>query len=218
MPGTKSGRNLATFIITLYPSLHDVCMLTLRNGTIMRRGPASCQHCPPTPRRRFKQKNGLARHETFIPSKWMMTVEVRGGWLAPVPPLLLLPPLKRCYLTRGGRMTLGPTGNSHSLPSPPVRREREWERTEGGGFCTNTYVPPVCELRGLSPPFLDRRNGVLESSNRYEKTRFKRIVFPFFVPESEIRTRMEVESDFLFLFLPREFFVDTWVFCWSFFY
>lgn len=81
-------------------------------------------------------------------------------------------------------------------------------------------MPPVCELRGLSPPFLDRRNGVLESSNRYEKTRFKRIVFPFFVPESEIRTRMEVESDFLFLFLPREFFVDTWVseFCWSFFY
>lgn len=64
-------------------------------------------------------------------------------------------PLKRCYLTRGGRMTLGPTGNSHSLPSPSVRsqreREREGVRTDGGGrFCT--YVPPVCELRGLSPP------------------------------------------------------------------
>lgn len=140
MPGTKSGRNLATFIITLYPSLHDVCMLTLRNGTIMRRGPASCQHCPPTPRRRFK--NGLARHETFIPSKWMMTVEVRGGWLAPVPPLLLLPPLKRCYLTRGGRMTLGPTGNSHSLPSPPVRRERV--RTDGGGRLLYEYVCATC--------------------------------------------------------------------------
>ena len=60
-------------------------------------------------------------------------------------------PLKRCYLTRGGRMTLGPTGNSHSLPSPSVRSQRERERTdEGGRFCT--YVPPVCELRGLSPP------------------------------------------------------------------
>lgn len=139
---------LLTYIST-HPSLHDVYTLVLRNRTIMRRGAASCQHCPPTPRRRFKQKNGLARHETFIPSKWMMTVEVRGGWLAPVPPPL--PPLKRCYLTRGGRMTLGPTGNSHSLPSPSVRSQRERVRTdEGGRFCT--YVPPVCELRGLSPP------------------------------------------------------------------
>ena len=36
------------------------------------------------------QQNGLARRETFIPTKWMMAVELRTGWLAPVPLLLLL--------------------------------------------------------------------------------------------------------------------------------
>lgn len=94
------------------------------------------RHCPPTPRRRFKQKRP---RNFFIPAKWM-TVEIRGGWLAPVPPLLLLPPpLKRSYLTRGGRMTL-PDREQASLPSLPY---------EGARTLSYTYVPPVCELTGL---------------------------------------------------------------------
>lgn len=149
------------------------------------------RHCPPTPRRRFKQKRPRAPRNFFIPAKWMMTVEVRGGWLAPVPPLLLLPPppLKRFYLTRGGRITLPDEGTSLSS------RTRERER-----FHTRIYVCATCVWINSTPLPFFLRSGVLGLGNRYEKkTRFKSIVFP-----SSLFQRME--NNFFFLFFIFIFF------------
>lgn len=93
------------------------------------------------------QQNGLARRETFIPAKWMMAVEVRTGWLAPVPLLVLL--LLAAEKILSNTRWAYDASRRNRLYLPVRRRERKREREGEKGARkgllpnTNMYVPPV---------------------------------------------------------------------------